>query len=248
MNFYSIIVDNKIIGVASSNDFKILQRKPRVFLPASEENGQYILWRDQFYRDYWMAPTVDATRFIQAEVITITENEYNNLLAAFIENEQVEEDIAAELSAREEELSVNVEEIAVSNANPVLEAVRELKIKTLRSECQKQIENGFDLNNEHFSLTIQDQLNLAMVSEMIRNGETEIPYHADNDLSRFYSVAEIQEIIQAATRHRIYHINYFNSLKNYVNSLSTIESIAAITYGTEIPETYQTSVFKTLDF
>jgi len=36
-------------------------------------------------------------------------------------------------------------------------------------------------------------------------------------------------------------------LKNYINSLGTIEDINAITYGVTIPEEYKTDVLKVLE-
>lgn len=244
MYFYSITVDNKIVAVANSSDFKMLQKKPRVFLPASEENGQYISAQNNFYRDYWMAPTVDNTKFIQATIEKITENEYNNLFNAFAVDNHIEEELAEAMLAREQEINQAIEEQIIEAEDPQLEELRALKIKELSYNCQKTIENGFDLDEEHFSLTTQDQLNLIMVSEMIREGVTEIPYHADNNLSKFYSVDEANKIVSAANKFRIYQINYFNSLKNYVNSLTNGDLIAEIHYGIEIPEEYQTIVFK----
>ena len=248
MNFYSITVDNKIIAVANSDDFKVLQRKPRVFLQASEGNGQYILVGNTFYRDYWMAPTVDNTAFVQSTIEKITENEYNNLFAAFSANNNIEEELAQELLIREEEMAQEIAQQISSAPDPRLETLRALKLKELSYNCQKTIENGFDLNGEHFSLTTQDQLNLIMLSDMVNKGMNEIPYHADNNLGKFYTAAEANEIITEANNFRLYHINYFNSLKNYVNSLSTGDEIENITYGIEIPEEYQTAVFKTFDF
>ena len=73
-----------------------------------------------------------------------------------------------------------------------------------------------------------------------------IPYHADGEEVMFYSAEEIQEIIDTANAFKIYHTTYYNSLKNYINSLETIEEIAAIEYGVDIPEEYQSDVLKAL--
>jgi hypothetical protein len=77
--------------------------------------------------------------------------------------------------------------------------------------------------------------------------ETLIPYHADGEECDFYTVEEINEIIDTANAFKIYHTTYYNALKGYINSLETIEDIAAVTYGMEIPEEYQTNVLKALE-
>jgi hypothetical protein len=43
-----------------------------------------------------------------------------------------------------------------------------------------------------------------------------------------------------------YHTTYYNSLKNYINSLENEENIAQVTYGMDIPLEYQSEVFKNL--
>jgi predicted DNA-binding ArsR family transcriptional regulator len=51
----------------------------------------------------------------------------------------------------------------------------------------------------------------------------------------------------AVNKHKTYHTTYYNSLKNYINSLQTIEEIAAITYGIEIPDEYKSEVLKVIE-
>ena len=116
--------------------------------------------------------------------------------------------------------------------------------------CRKVIEAGFDLELRgeihHFSLSTQDQLNLISLSGMAQTQEL-IPYHADGEACVFYTAAEINSIVTAATQFKIYHTTYYNALKTYINALDTIEDIAAITYGVTIPEEYKSDVLKTLE-
>jgi len=81
---------------------------------------------------------------------------------------------------------------------------------------------------------------------MAANGMESIPYHADGEICRFYTAEEITTILAQATAFKIYHTTYYNALKNYINSLDSIEDIAAITYGVELPEEYQSEVLKSL--
>ena len=74
-----------------------------------------------------------------------------------------------------------------------------------------------------------------------------IPYHADGEEMTFYTAEEINQIISAANELKNYNTAYFNSLKAYINALDTIEAIAAITYGTPIPDEYKSDVLRVLE-
>jgi hypothetical protein len=132
----------------------------------------------------------------------------------------------------------------------LLEYVREGKINEMSRACRETIEAGFDLDirgeTKHFSLTAQDQLNLMSLNLMAQT-ESLIPYHADGEACTFYTNEEINEIVESATAFKIYHTTYYNALKTYINALETIEDIAAIKYGTPIPEEYKSDVLKALE-
>lgn len=81
---------------------------------------------------------------------------------------------------------------------------------------------------------------------MVQSGEKEIPYHADGELCKFYSAADVMTIISTATAFKTYQVTYHNALKLYVESLNTIEEINGVTYGMDIPEDYQSDVLKAI--
>lgn len=137
------------------------------------------------------------------------------------------------------------------NEEVTVDYVRAMKIAEMNSVCNKVIENGIDVmlsdgNVYHFSLTTQDQLNLITLQSMIAAGETSIPYHADGELCRYYSVEDISTVMDSATAHKTLHVTYFNSLKVYINALDNITDISAAEYGMEIPEEYQSDILKAL--
>ena len=53
----------------------------------------------------------------------------------------------------------------------------------------------------------------------------------------------MEKIIAKANDFKTYHIAYFNSLKAYINSLRSIDKVAAISYGDVIPSKYQSEVY-----
>ena len=130
-----------------------------------------------------------------------------------------------------------------------LEYVRESKLNEMSRACRTTIEGGFDLDlgaeTSHFSLDTQDQLNLITLSALA-DTQAQVPYHADGETCKFYSASQMKQIVAAATQFKIYHTTYYNALKNYINSLDSIEDIAAITYGIAIPDQYQSDVLKAI--
>ena len=141
-------------------------------------------------------------------------------------------------------------ELIINDYDDSIEFVRAAKLRAMSNTCRTTIESGFDLELRgeihHFSLDTQDQLNLISLSVMAQT-QTLIPYHADGESCIFYTNEEINEIVDAATSFKIYHTTYYNALKNYINSLETIEEIEQIAYGIEIREEYKTDVLKMLD-
>lgn len=242
MKYFKIIKGSIIIGVVTSNDFMRYISITDCFIRANEQTGEYVSYNGQFYRSTWMQPIIKQTDYIEVQLINITQEEYNIYKQAIDINEIIENEIY-EPTETNEEIYINPIDIAS------IEFIRASKITEMSNTCHKIIEAGIDLElrNEmrHFSLTTQDQLNLMSLNAMTATQEL-IPYHADGEACIFYTAEEIQQIVAAATAYKIYHTTYYNALKNYINALETIEDIAAITYGIDIPEEYQTDVLKAL--
>lgn len=246
MKYYSINVDNSCIGVISSSDFYQIQRRNKILLPANETNGQYVIYKNTFYRDIWMSGVNNDSSdpFQQAIILEITEEEYNST-KALIESNDINDTI--DNSDEESTVEVSLEPI---NAGATISLIQEEKIKELNRYCHNTIEEGVDVilsdnQTHHFSLTTQDQLNLITLSSMLDTTEL-IPYHADGELCNFYTAEDMKAIIAAATQHKIYHTTYFNAAKNYINHLNDNATILAFHYGDPIPEQYQTDVLRSL--
>ena len=241
MNYYKIIKNLNIVGVATSSDF--FHYLPAHFMleRSTQEQAEYIEANKRLYHAQWMQP-IKTTNYTYelADIISIDEEEYNILVPA-VENAPIE---------IEEEAPVIPEASSDPIDNATLEFVRTSKIAEMSNTCRATIEGGFDLELRgeihHFSLDTQDQLNLISLSVMAQTQEL-IPYHADGESCIFYTAEEIQQIVTTATTFKIYHTTYYNALKGYINSLETIEKISAIVYGTPIPEEYKTDVLKALE-
>lgn len=244
MKYYKIIKDDSFIGIVYSGQFVAQGNNINKLFYANETTGQFVNLNGTLYRDYWMVAVESSPYpFIIANIIEITEEEYNTIKQA-IENE--EEIIIDDDDEEEEEEPVVVPE----EPDTTLEFVRSTKINEMNKACRQTIESGFDLElrgeTYHFSLTTQDQLNIMNLSILVQTQEL-IPYHADGEETTFYTAEEINQIIAAATQFKTYQTTYYNALKTYINALDTIEDIAAITYGTPIPEEYKSDVLKILE-
>ena len=247
MNFYKIIDGQTFIGIATTDDLRVYLHKfdgSKVDVVGTENNAQYINVNGVLYHPSWCkAPEEDVpAQLVQAEVIT---KEEFDAIAETIE--KGEEPIIVE-----EPTEPVVEEPQEDESTVVtVEYVRGLKLAEISRACNQAIVSGLDitLSDEkahHFSLTEQDQSNLIALSLSVAQGETAIPYHADDELCVFYSPEDITKIVGEATAYITYHTTYHNSLKAYVKSLRSVNTIARVEYGMEIPAKYQSEVLVAL--
>ena len=135
--------------------------------------------------------------------------------------------------------------------NESVEYVKDAVIKKMSTACNVAITSGIDVvlsdgKPHHFSLKIEDQLNLISLNGLILAGAESVPYHADGEECKYFSAEDFQAVANAATAWKIYQESYFNSLRVYIQSLNTIPDLIAVQYGIPIPEKYMTDVFKML--
>lgn len=245
MNYYKLINGSTFVGVATERDFRLFQRKHKIVLACTVEQAQYVQIGETFYRANWMVPVItDRVIYETVEVIRIDKDEYDILYEAIEKGEDV---------VVEPEQTPPAEDTPIVDPNEevTVEYVRAAKVAEMSVTCNKVIENGIDVmlsdgNVYHFSLTTQDQLNLITLQSMIVSGETMIPYHADGELCRYYTVEDISVVMDSATAHKTFHVTYFNSLKVYINALTDMTEIASVQYGMNIPEEYQSDILKAL--
>ena len=135
------------------------------------------------------------------------------------------------------------EELAAWEADhpdPVsLEEKRAAKHAEISAASEAAIYAGMDVETtqgtEHFSLTEKDQINLTTAKNAVDKGAAAYPYHADDEMCRIFTAAEINAIGQASIAHKIYHTTYCNHLFEWIRRADAAE-LAGITYGAELPE------------
>lgn len=150
---------------------------------------------------------------------------------------------------------IKIEDNSLSLCNKAtLEDVKKAKIEYLDSTCENTIYAGTDVmltdgSVEHFTLDAKDQLDLSGIGLQLLQGAEQIAWHKDDETEscKFYSAADGTAIIQTLTLFRTYHITYFRDLRIYVNSLTDIDSVNAIEYGSVIPDEYKSDVLKSIE-
>lgn len=135
------------------------------------------------------------------------------------------------------------EEIAdweAEHPDPVpLEDKRAAKTAAMSAACNAAITAGMDVETtqgtEHFSLQETDQINLTAAVTAVQQGAAGYPYHADGELCRMFTAAEIGAVGEASIAHKLYHTTYCNHLFAWIRR-ATASELAEITYGAELPE------------
>ena len=122
-----------------------------------------------------------------------------------------------------------------------LDEIRTDKLAELSSSCNDAITAGMDVETtqgtEHFSLQETDQINLTTALSAVQSGAAGYPYHADGQLCRLFTAAEIQAIAAASVRHKLYHTTLCNHLLTWARRAETAEDLDGITYSADgLPE------------
>lgn len=120
-----------------------------------------------------------------------------------------------------------------------LRAAKVAKIEELSQVCNQKITEGVSvLFNDgyyhNFRLTVEDQINIAALESQLAAGATKLLYHETNKVVELFDADDIQRLVQAANKHRLYHTTYFNILKHCINNMYNIEEVNGVQYGDSI--------------
>lgn len=125
----------------------------------------------------------------------------------------------------------------------ILEEVKENFIKYAKLMCSAYIELGVDIelsdgNTYHFSLTSEDQQNINLAYELANLTKESVPYHADNNTCKLYTVEDISKIHFESAIHITYYQTCFNLLKEYIKNCNDAETIIKSYYLMKLPDEY----------
>ena len=128
--------------------------------------------------------------------------------------------------------------VVIANPNS-LRDIRETKIQELSAQCHDNIIRGVqvllsDGFYHHFSLSLEDQVNLLAIEQQIKDGAKNILYHEAGCVARIYSYRDMKTIIDVVNAHKERHQLYFNLVKYCINNMYNREDIEKISYGDDV--------------
>lgn len=132
---------------------------------------------------------------------------------------------------------------------PTIAELQSSKKQEISQACEQAIYSGVsvtlaDGSTEHFALTEHDQLNLFGKQAQLAAGIEQLEYHSDGQPCRYYSAADMKNIVEKAMWHVSYHTTYCNALNMWIVGCESAEEVQQIFYGADVPEQYQSEVLK----
>jgi hypothetical protein len=121
----------------------------------------------------------------------------------------------------------------------VVAEVLNKKIADCSALCEQRIVNGFTIklsDNKYYSfkLTVEDQINLMRHDASLRAGAKTFIYHATDMPCRIFSREDMRIIVDTYQKFTNYHTTYFNAVKQYLKTLTSVAEINAFEYGQDI--------------
>ena len=238
--YFKVIQDDKIIDVLSDIVYVRKQVVHNRLIACDKDRAEGVLSSNG--DNIWFVESFIETNINGYPIVKFIEikQEEFEILKAALDNGQEELDNQVD-NSNNTEVELSEDELMT------IDFIRTAKINEMSKTCNQVILAGFDVvlsDNEkhHFDLSLEEQLNFISLKDMINGGATEIPYHAANEPCKFYSAEDILKVIETGTMFKTYHVTYFNSLKQYILSLNTIDDITEVVYGMQIPQEYYSEV------
>ena len=117
----------------------------------------------------------------------------------------------------------------IETTEPVGRIISQKKAE-LSAECEKVIVAGVDVNDAHYSLTIEDQANILAWMAVAQTGKA-VPYHQDGKPCRIYTAEEFMEVANAAVAFKTAQTTYCNLLMRQVEAMTDVDEVKAVKYG-----------------
>ena len=234
--FYRVVSNDSIVDALKS---------PITKLKFQERSGRWIVLDSDNYDGVmssdgsliWNINNSLSSESGIVELSEIEEDEYNAIVAAL------------ELSKRE---PIEYQKPLTEEDDLTIEFVKSSKIAEMSDFCNEKILSGVDVtlssgNVEHFDLTYEDQINIIELMDYIRyENVSYVPYHSKGKTCKIYTAEDIILIAGEARKFKMFHTIYFNNLRDWINSMDSIEDIRSVFYGIDIPEYIKSDIFKNI--
>ncbi len=246
--YYKVKMDNEVIDVISHIMFARIINKAICTSDAEHATG---FLSSDYKKVYHIDGAPDGEYYPDGNAVLeeTTQEEATLLKEVLASGAAVEDQDGEDVVVDEEPEPDPVAEM--EEANAALESFREWKLKQLSDACRNTIESGFTeiIHNADgekiysYSLKEDDQINILMNMDMIMSGAESVIYHANSEPARVYLADDFKKLAMTANYCRMYNTSYFNCLKMWVNDLTDKVEIGKITYGSVVPDDYQTEAY-----
>ena len=179
-------------------------------------------------------------------------DENNNVVIRLTKNvviknvtDEITKDTRQEYEYDEIEISVpnrdNLEQYIETNFDLFfekdLELTKQNKIKELDKLCQEKIYGGFysnaDGENKLYDFEIENQINMMGLMPQAQSGK-DISYYAKGEQCHNYTSTQFLQLVNDGATFKFNTIEKYKQLKNYVNSLGSVDEINKVNFYTVI--------------
>lgn len=123
-----------------------------------------------------------------------------------------------------------------------LEEVKAFHKKAIGLVGSALIQAGFDLGEEHYSLTDHDQINInTLYAQVAFGGVDQVAWHQDGGMCTLIPAAKMTQIGNMAMAYVTYHTTRINMLGQMIAECGTKKATLAITYQTPLDATRQSA-------
>lgn len=205
---YKVIYNNVIIDLLESVRYvKYIPANKRVI--ATDKSSANCIIASNLKDRYLLkgVPIPEGCSYLQVELVPITSEEYYSL--------------------------VNKEKSPFESG---IKRFRKNKIEEFRKICNNNIISGIqvelsDNKLHHFTMELEDQLNLLEIRNLIALGESTFIYHESGGEYKEFSKEDMKKIIDEMFKHKQKQLLLFNKLKKHINELTNLDEINNLKYN-----------------
>lgn len=130
---------------------------------------------------------------------------------------------------------------------PNLDAIKRNKSGELKATCKSVIESGFKSSvkngQQSYNLRLEDQSNMAILMDEIKNGATRIPWHnANQTICEVWTAEEFTQLFLESKDYILKQRFYCDGLEEMLAQAATLEEVEAIRWGIELPTEIQSQI------
>ena len=149
--------------------------------------------------------------------------------------------LEAEIEAHYGEYLKRAMEAEGASEAEYISVARNAALERISGKCSAAIYAGVDVNGKHYTLNKNEQDALAIAQSKVDNGATSVIYG-----DGLKDAATITAISAAAYEWGVVCTTYYAYLKSYIGAETATDKLAAIHFGSSLPDAYMAALTKLL--